>query len=63
MAYQGTADLRQMASDLSDTIINGNWSVAIAEIGKLNALQAFHICDELSYLLSQGQMNTLSRLA
>lgn len=47
MAYQGTADLAAMANDIAANIINGNWSDAIAEIRKLNGLQAVYLMDLL----------------
>lgn len=63
MAYQGTADLSEMAKDMSETIINGNWSVAIEEIRKLNGLQAIFLCNCMREHLDAQEIERLGIIA
>lgn len=67
MAYQGTYDLAEMAKDLAETIVNGNWSDAIAEIKKLNSLQCLYLIDCLldddGLCLTRGQIKRLALIA
>lgn len=56
MAYQGTADLAAMAKDLSQIIINENWSDALATISKLNGLQTIFLVNCLKDHLSDNDL-------
>ena len=65
MAYQGTADLAEMAYDLSCTIKCGNWNDAIAELKYLNGRQALYLVNEIvqNQYLSLEDLNRLTTIA
>lgn len=58
--YQGLYDLAVLAVELRETIINGNWSDAIAEIRKLNSLQALYLISQMD--LSDSDLERLARI-
>lgn len=65
MAYQGTADLAEMAYDLSCTIKCGNWNDAVDELKYLNGRQALYLVNEIvqNQYLSLGDLNRLTLIA
>lgn len=65
MAYQGTYDLSAIAEDITNDVVNGNWSYAIALIRSLNGLQALYVFNVIQQerMLESSHLNRLAMIA